>query len=250
MASHQKVIPRGTLIAIEGLDRAGKSTQCGLLLERLQREGRKARLQKFPGMWMPFPSHHKQKASIDPFLLQNDIIPLTVKSTDRTTAIGKMIDSYLKSTSQLEDHSIHLLFSANRWELAQTILADINNGITIIVDRYVYSGVVFSAAKGLDYEYCRTPDTGLPRPDTIIFLDLSAADAAKRGGFGEERYEVPKVQRRVRELFGFMMEDKRDEGDWKVVDAGKSIEEVQEEILGLVRKAEEFAKENGLRSIG
>ena len=37
---------------------------------------------------------------------------------DRTTPIGQMIDAYLRSTSELDDHSIHLLFSANRWELA------------------------------------------------------------------------------------------------------------------------------------
>lgn len=160
-----------------------------------------------------------------------------------------MIDSYLKSTSQLDDHAIHLLFSANRWELAAKIQADVNEGWTVIMDRYAYSGVVFSAAKGLGYEYCRSPDTGLPRPDAVIFLDLSAADAAKRGGFGEERYEVPKVQRRVKELFTIMMEDSRDEGDWNVVDAGKSVEEVQGEIWGLVEKAEEFARANELRKI-
>lgn len=39
-------------------------------------------------------------------------------SSDRTTAIGKMIDSYLKSDADMEDHVIHLLFSANRWEAA------------------------------------------------------------------------------------------------------------------------------------
>jgi dTMP kinase len=27
-----------------------------------------------------------------------------------------MIDSYLKSQTEMEDHVIHLLFSANRWE--------------------------------------------------------------------------------------------------------------------------------------
>jgi dTMP kinase len=35
---------------------------------------------------------------------------------DRTTPIGKMIDAYLKGASEIEDHAIHLLFSANRWE--------------------------------------------------------------------------------------------------------------------------------------
>ena len=38
--------------------------------------------------------------------------------TDRSTVIGKMIDGYLKSDVQMEDHVIHLLFSANRWEAA------------------------------------------------------------------------------------------------------------------------------------
>lgn len=29
-----------------------------------------------------------------------------------------MIDAYLRSQSEMDDHAIHLLFSANRWELA------------------------------------------------------------------------------------------------------------------------------------
>ena len=41
--------------------------------------------------------------------------------SDRTTAIGKMIDAYLRSESELDDHAIHLLFSANRWELASVL---------------------------------------------------------------------------------------------------------------------------------
>lgn len=43
---------------------------------------------------------------------------------DRTTPIGQMINNYLQSKSDLEDHVIHLLFSANRWELAYEIYLD------------------------------------------------------------------------------------------------------------------------------
>lgn len=32
-----------------------------------------------------------------------------------------MIDSYLRSESEVDDHAIHLLFSANRWELAYVL---------------------------------------------------------------------------------------------------------------------------------
>lgn len=38
--------------------------------------------------------------------------------SDRTTPIGQMINSYLSGQSDQEDHVIHLLFSANRWEAA------------------------------------------------------------------------------------------------------------------------------------
>lgn len=49
---------------------------------------------------------------------QVEVELLNLNFTDRTTAIGQMIDAYLRSTSELDDHAIHLLFSANRWELA------------------------------------------------------------------------------------------------------------------------------------
>ncbi|RPB17128.1 thymidylate kinase [Morchella conica CCBAS932] len=208
--------PRGILIAIEGLDRAGKSTQCALLVERLQQSGHKVRLQKFP---------------------------------DRTTTIGTLINSYLTSATDIDDHTIHLLFSANRWELAHSIRTDIAAGVTVVLDRYMYSGVVFSAAKGLDYEYCRGPEVGLPRPDVIVFMDLDEGEAAKRGGFGEERYEVPEVQRRVREMFRMMRGDERDAGDWGVVDAGAEVGVVAERVWGVVERGVEFARGNELRSI-
>lgn len=35
---------------------------------------------------------------------------------DRNTKLGDVIDSYLNKKLELHDRSIHLLFSANRWE--------------------------------------------------------------------------------------------------------------------------------------
>lgn len=43
---------RGTLIVIEGLDRAGKSTQCATLLQRLKGEGHRAKYIRFPGTFL------------------------------------------------------------------------------------------------------------------------------------------------------------------------------------------------------
>ena len=41
---------RGKLIVFEGLDRAGKSTQCEDLVERLKSEGHAVKHMRFPGI--------------------------------------------------------------------------------------------------------------------------------------------------------------------------------------------------------
>ncbi|KAF1996475.1 P-loop containing nucleoside triphosphate hydrolase protein, partial [Amniculicola lignicola CBS 123094] len=150
-------MPRGKLIVFEGLDRAGKSTQCQMLIESLRARGERVRGVRFP---------------------------------DRSTPIGQMIDGYLSGEKEQEDHVIHLLFSANRWESVPSILSDIEAGTTLVIDRYYYSGMIYSAAKSnptLSLPWARHPDVGLPRPDLVLFLDISAEEAAKRGGYGEEK---------------------------------------------------------------
>jgi dTMP kinase len=149
---------RGAFILLEGVDRCGKTTQAKLLLQRLVQMGIAATALRFP---------------------------------DRTTPTGTIINEYLQQQSEVDDRSIHLLFSSNRWEAASKILNLLNAGTTIVCDRYAYSGVAFSAAKVdigtgrplLDLEWCKAPDRGLPAPDCVLFLDLSADQAEARGGY-------------------------------------------------------------------
>lgn len=198
---------RGMLIVFEGLDRSGKSTQCEKLVQYFRSNGEKVEHMRFP---------------------------------NRTTPIGQMINSYLSNQSQQDDHVIHLLFSANRWESAKEIEDHIKAGTTVVIDRYSYSGCVYSAAKEvdrMDLAWCRQPEVGLPRPDICLFLDISAGDAAKRGGYGNERYEKQDLQDRVRDLYE-RMRDHPDEGEDIVrINAGKSIEEVEAQIVRLVKDA-------------
>ena len=46
---------------------------------------------------------------------------------DRTTAIGGIINKYLECSTEIEDHAIHLLFSANRWELLYAFIHSLKN---------------------------------------------------------------------------------------------------------------------------
>lgn len=180
--------------------------------------------------------------------------PLT-SSPDRTTPTGQIINQYLSSSATLPDQSIHLLFTANRWEAAPNIAALLAQGVTVVCDRYYYSGMVYSAAKGnpsLGLGWARAPEAGLPRPDAVVFLDLDEGKARERGGFGEERYETAEMQRRVRGLFwGLKRGDVggvpfvEEAEDLLVVDAGGSVEEVAEAIWAAVRPRVEGVEKGG-----
>lgn len=183
---------KGKFIVVEGLDRAGKSSQCELLVKEVSKSG-PVELLKFP---------------------------------DRTTAVGKMIDAYLQSKSDLNDQAIHLLFSANRWEAVEDIKSKLNSGVTLVVDRFSYSGAAFSAAKGLDLGWCKHPDVGLPEPDKVIFLDVSEEVAMQRGGYGNERYEKLEFQRKVRSVFQQLREP-----NWAWINADESVENVHQKIV-------------------
>ncbi|XP_026201745.1 thymidylate kinase [Anabas testudineus] len=187
---------RGALIVLEGVDRAGKTTQCKKLVQALEQSGRPVEMMRFP---------------------------------DRTTTIGQLISAYLEKKSELEDHTVHLLFSANRWELVPLIKKKLEQGITLVVDRYAFSGAAFTSAKpGFCLDWCKNPDVGLPKPDLVMFLQLSAAEAALRGQFGEERYETSVFQRAVQQKFEQLMKDPS--VNWQMIDASQSVEDVHKQI--------------------
>jgi dTMP kinase len=81
---------RGALIVLEGLDRSGKTSQSSRLLSYLEGLGHSTELWRFP---------------------------------DRSTSVGQMISAYLSNKSHLDDRTIHLLFSANRWEKRYVLLS-------------------------------------------------------------------------------------------------------------------------------
>jgi dTMP kinase len=169
-----------------------------------------------------------------------------------------MIDAYLRSQSELDDRAIHLLFSANRWELVfvsrrrwtlarvadklfrPTIERELAAGTTILCDRYAFSGVAFSAAKpSLSFEWCKLTDIGLPEPDLVVFLDVSTGVARSRGGYGEERYEKEETQRRVRDIFKRIEEEAKQSKDvhgmnWVTINADGTLADVEQTIWEVV----------------
>lgn len=190
---------RGQLILIEGLDRSGKSTQAQLLADKLQ-----GSLVKFP---------------------------------DRSTPIGQVINQFLTdNTFDLSDESVHLLFSANRWEKAAEIRKLLSEGKFVVMDRYVYSGIAYSLAKenSRDIAWLYGPDVGLPKPDLTFFLTVSMEELGSRKGWGEERYEKEQFQRKVKECFFQILQADQD-SSVEVVDVnGLNIEQTQAKLWELI----------------
>lgn len=196
-------LTRGALIVLEGLDRVGKSTLAKKLVEHLERSRKPVAHQRFP---------------------------------DRTTSVGKLINSFLlDGDKQLDEHTMHLLFSANRWELNKAIRKTINEGTTVIIDRYSYSGVAYSSAKrDLNLDWCKSTEIGLPRPDLVIYLELDRESQYKREGFGEERFETKELQELVRRQYEKVIAMSPD--SWLRVEVtNKSPDQVLGEIIMPVR---------------
>ncbi|KAJ3352549.1 hypothetical protein GGF32_003651 [Allomyces javanicus] len=189
---------RGAFIVFEGGDRCGKTTQVALLAQALTTLGHPTKTLKFP---------------------------------DRTTKTGHVLNQYLTNAVEVDDKAIHLLFAQNRREAEPSMRASLQSGTTLIADRYAYSGVAYSASKGLDLTWCQRPDVGLPAPDLVVYLDMPPDAAAQRGGYGAERYESTQVQTRVRSLF---LDRLRDDRNWAVVRADQSIEEVHRDVMAAV----------------
>lgn len=140
-------------IVFEGLDRSGKSSQSELLAKKLN------------AYKLNFPNRENCES-------------------------GRLLDLYLKDSSvSMGNEAVHLLFSMNRWETKTQIIQKLEQGINVVCDRYAYSGVAYSAAKGLDFDWCLGADRGLLRPDIVFYIDVSAETIASRSGFGDERFE-------------------------------------------------------------
>lgn len=128
-----------------------------------------------------------------------------------------------------------------------TILKHLEEGTTVICDRYAYSGVAFTASKGLDIDWLKNPDRGLPRPDAVLYLDLSIEEAKKRGGYGNEVYEREDIQRIVKDVYESKLWE---EEYWHRVRADQTPEDLHKDLaakaLEIVANVPSDSKEPGL----
>lgn len=191
---------RGRLIALEGIDQSGKRTQSNLLAKELARRGFQATVWDFP---------------------------------DYTTPIGKQLRAYLAGGSELDYHAVHLLYAANKWERVQELNRAIASGHNVIVNRYSPSNLAYGVARGLELDWLRALEDGLPRPDVVFVLDVTPGVSFKRK---RSRRDVHEADRQyLKKVRGTYLRFARKYG-WKVINAKQDPKAVHAELwIGVSR---------------
>ncbi len=196
---------RGLLIAVEGIDGAGKTTQVQLLADALRADGFVVVTSKEPteGEW---------------------------GQRIRETAANGRLDL----DRELE------LFIRDRTEHADTkIRPALAEAKIVILDRYYYSTIAYQGSRGADFkEIQRLMESRFPHPDIVFLLDVDPVVSLKR--IRELRGERPNEFERVdslakaRDVFNLLDEPRvvRIDGSLTIPDVHNTIVRRTRELLG------------------
>ena len=164
-------LPRGVLLAFEGIDGSGKSTQA----------------RKFV-TWA---------------LAQGLEVISTREPTDGPW--GKKIRE-ARFTARMSPEDELAAFIADRQEHVATLIRPaLARGALVVIDRYYYSTVAYQGARGLDPRLLLEKNRAFaPVPDLVVLVDVDPKAALERiasRGQGVDLFENLSALTRVRELF-------------------------------------------------
>jgi dTMP kinase len=190
----------GQIIVLEGIDKAGKGTQCKLLYNAIRKAGMDCIILDFP---------------------------------DYSTPIGKEIRLFLDGRRSYSKEVQHLLLSVNRWEKKEDIEKIRQNGTIIILDRYYQSNLVYGLSHNLDLNWLINLDKGLPQEDLVIILEIDPETSYRRVNHERDIFEknleflltVKQNYRKLSKVYG-----------WKIIDGEEKVENIHNKISGLVKE--------------
>jgi dTMP kinase len=166
-------VNRGRLVALEGLDGCGKTTQAARIAEALRARGRDALLTREP--------------TDGPF--------------------GLRIRALARGGGPLSAAQERQLFTDDRREhVARVIAPALAAGRWVVTDRYFLSTVAYQGARGLDWrEILASSEAEFPIPDAVLLFEVSAslglARARARGGAPDPRFERADYLVEVEKIF-------------------------------------------------
>ena len=182
--------------------------------------------------------------------VRNNLLPCDTiihKFPQKDTAIGTVIQSYLKCRKIYSAQTAHLVFASDRWEHSAMLEQKLRAGSHVLVNRYSLSGIVYSLARmGTGYlDFCKQTEAFLPRPDLTIYLRLEPEEVMRLRGYGRARNHALPNLFRVDSLYQeFIRHDKTG----YQIECGKlSEQETVDQCLKLIHASAPMQKSRNLQ---
>lgn len=221
----------GKLIVLDGADGCGKATQTKKLLGRLRSGNQAAETLDFPQYY------NNQFGNIVGCFLRGDF------------GDPAQISPYLSS----------ILYAADRFESSKLIWKWLGEGKTVVLDRYVSANQIHQGGKIKDenshkvflswLDKIEHGIFGIPRPDLIIYLDVSANIAQKLIEQKSDRAYIGKSKDKVEENMEYQMNSREQSlrlisqmNNWQKIiceESGQllSVDAIHEKIWAVLRES-------------
>lgn len=211
MSADKEKLNHGNFFAFEGIDGSGKSTQIKILSDRLREKG--------------------------------VCCYTTMEPTD--SPIGSLIHQIMTGRMKTDNRVIAGLFVADRLDHllneVDGIISKINEGITVITDRYYFSSYAYhSVDMPMDWVIkANEQSSKLLRPTVTIFIDVTPEVAIERiaqSRFHQELFEKKSILVKVRENYikAFQLLEK--EENVIIINGNQSEEEIADQVWEEVKK--------------
>jgi dTMP kinase len=186
---------RGILISFEGIDASGKNTQSKMLCDSLKEKGVNFEFLSFPVY---------------------------------STQIGEEIKKYLSKANNYSPETVHLLYTANRYEFKSSIERWMSQRKLVVLNRYCESNIAYGVADGLPRLWLEQLESLMPQSDHVFYLKITPELSLSRKT-SRDRYEADvRYLSRVSSVYDAMaVADSR----WMTVDAERDVGIVHYEIM-------------------
>ena len=220
---------RGKLIVIEGTDCSGKETQSKLLIEHLRRDGIHVEYQSFPMYDTP-----TGRIVGGPYLGKE--------------YIG---EGWFSETAPKVDPKVAALyFAADRRYNMPKIQSLLDQGVHVILDRYVYSNMAHQGGKIEDtnermnmYAWLDVLEfklLELPKPDIAIFLHMPYEFSKKLKENRNEALDEHELNEKHLKMAENAYVELSSVYKWKTVECAtdtlKSVDEINDEVYKIVKE--------------
>lgn len=201
---------KGNFIAFEGIDGSGKSTQIGLLAERLKKEG--------------------------------VCCYTTMEPTN--SPVGSLVRQVMTGRIRMDNKAIAALFAADRLDHllneVDGIASKIEEGTTVLTDRYYFSSYAYhSVDVPMEWVIRANEQSALIlRPTVNLFIDVdpdTALERIARNRFHQELFEKKSRLVEVRENYKKAFDLLAGEEKYTVIDGNQSREAIADNIWEAVR---------------